>query len=199
MVSSIMSSVKGRAKRRDWQTSWRRQNPDAAKQRSSSSNRLRSLECVASGLTQRKLVESKRLSRKPIVNAAEYKRNRYHDDIRFQLRVKLSNRLYEALVRVGATKDCSTSQLLGCSLTDFKSKMLASADGDMNGKHIDHIFPISMYQLPEESFKAMHWSNLRMVSGRINQQKGASLPAQSVALRVHRDRWPDGITEADLC
>lgn len=200
MVNSVISSVKTRARQRKRQAEWRASNPAAAKARSAASNADRSATCQDRGITQRQLVAERWDNRPAIVNAAEYKRNRYHSDIEFQLRVKLSNRLYEAISRIGVSKASSTCELVGCSLQELRIHLLNTTDDAvLEGKHVDHIFPISIYNLSSEQFKAMHWSNLRAVVPRTNQEKGDALPSRQLAQLVHRNRWPSSITEADLC
>ncbi len=70
----------------------------------------------------------------------------------------------------------------------------------LNDYHIDHIFPMTSYNLVDidEQKRCMHWSNLQMLSCTDNISKSNRLPTRTEAARVHRCRWPRAISESDL-
>ena len=65
------------------------------------------------------------------------------------------------------------------------------------GHHVDHIFPLARFGEHEEH-KMMHYSNLQLLTSKENQSKSARLPTKDMAARVHRDHWPDEITEDSM-
>jgi 5-methylcytosine-specific restriction endonuclease McrA len=143
----------------------------------------------------------------PKVRRKDYRRNRYQNDPEYRLRCKLSVRLREAFLSQTAgdgavRKDCekeSTATLIGCSFGELRTYLESTANGkEFVAAHIDHIFPLKVYNLQTESAKAMHWSNLQLLEGKANQSKNGKLPSLRLAQRVQRDRWPAAVTEADL-
>lgn len=101
-------------------------------------------------------------------------------DINYKLSSNLRSRLSKAIGR--NQKTCSAVRDLGCSLEDFKEHLKSKWQLGMtwsnygkNGWHIDHIVPISRFDLenPEELKKACHYTNLQPLWWRDNIVKGA--------------------------
>jgi 5-methylcytosine-specific restriction endonuclease McrA len=163
---------------------------------------------VKSAISTIKYMAYHNIKNVPKMRRKDYRRNRYQNDPEYRLRCKLSVRLREAFLSQtsgdGAVrKDCekeSTATLIGCSFGELRAHLESTSNGrKFVAAHIDHIFPLRVYNLQTESAKAMHWSNLQLLEGKANQSKNGGLPSRQLAQRVHRDRWPEGVTEADLC
>lgn len=99
-----------------------------------------------------------------------YRNNRYKNDIKFNLTIKLRRRLFMSLKRAKASKKNYTIKLLGCDLVYFKSyiesKFIDNMTWDdiLSGKiHIDHIIPCSSFNLEDEKEqeKCFNYTNLQ--------------------------------------
>lgn len=152
---------------------------------------------VASAISTVKYVAYHNLNGIPNVRPKDAKRMRYQTNAKFNIRCRLQSRLAEIFRGKGSLKGSTTPSLVGCSLDELKQHLLGS-DGTLEGKHIDHIFPISKYDLETQASMAMHWSNLRVCNAFLNQSKSDALPSLELAMTVRRDCWPSGISEDDL-
>ena len=108
----------------------------------------------------------------------EYIKNRNKIDPSFKLRKSLSRNLYLALRGIG--KSTHTLELLGCSVDSFKRHLEALFLPGMTweswgqyGWHIDHIKPISLFDLtdPEQQKICFHYSNMQPLWWRDNLSK----------------------------
>jgi hypothetical protein len=111
-----------------------------------------------------------------------YQKNRQRTDPEFAILIKLRKRLNNAL----KYKKASTKELLGAELDVVLNHLQKTAeenypgtDFDINnysGKewHIDHIRPLSSFNLVEESeqIKACHYTNLQILTAEDNFTKG---------------------------
>lgn len=113
---------------------------------------------------------------RPKIN--EYVRNRYQNDTQYRLTCVLRNRLYSTTRY--KRKAGSAVKDLGCTLGEFKiyleSKFLKGMSWDnwtYKGWHIDHIIPLSSFDLTkEEEFKkAVHYTNLQPMWSMDNHRK----------------------------
>lgn len=100
---------------------------------------------------------------------------KYKADDNLRVSRNLRARLYHLLKKQKATKKNKTLKYLGCSFIYFKSHIEKSFKDGMNwenyGKwHIDHIRPISKFDLTKEKniFKAMNYKNLQPLWARDN-------------------------------
>jgi hypothetical protein len=100
-------------------------------------------------------------------------------DINYKLSSNLRSRLSKAIAR--NQKTCSAIQDLGCSIEDFKKYLESKFTEGMswnnygkNGWHIDHIIPISSFDLhnPEELKEACYYTNLQPLWAKDNMRKG---------------------------
>lgn len=145
--------------------------------------------------------------------ASMREKERYHLDLQFRALKNTRNRFHHIMNSIGAIRRGKTADKIGCTPFELKEhlkstlskKALDSDDDewdidDTTNMHIDHIFPLSRYNLHEEEqqFRAMHYSNLQMLAARTNMIKSNKLPSLDMARRVERWAWPDDITEADL-
>jgi bacterioferritin-associated ferredoxin len=102
------------------------------------------------------------------------------ENINFRIAMSLRERLRSALK--GGTKNKKTLEYLGCSVERLKEHLEEKfADGmtwenyGRYGWHIDHIKPISLFDLSqeEEIKKACHYTNLQPLWAEDNMKKGA--------------------------
>lgn len=108
----------------------------------------------------------------------DYAMQRYNSDINFRL-IKIQRaRIRNALK--GLNKSQTTQELIGCTVEELKihleSKFTKGMTWDTYGKygwHVDHIVPISKFNLEDESElkRACHYSNLQPMWWRENLQK----------------------------
>ena len=113
----------------------------------------------------------------------QYKRNRYQNDVEYQIEVKLRNRIKHILRRFNSKKD-TTVALLGCSIKYFKHHIESQFDEGMTWEnyafdtwHIDHIMPCSSFDLTkeEEQKKCFHYTNQQPLWAEENMKKGTKI------------------------
>ena len=90
--------------------------------------------------------------------------------LRYRVKLKLSKRIYDALLSAGTVKRKITTDLVGCSAYDLveylKSKFTPGMSLDNYGEwHVDHIIPCAHFNLldEKEQLKAFHYSNLQPI------------------------------------
>lgn len=208
LVSKAITVVKNAAQHRRIAREKRRElqqtDPESLKAKNAKANAEYRDAAKLAGLTQAELAAQRKEARKdkPMHNAAEYNRMRYANDVEYRTRVKLSARIRAAVSAVGLSKSISTMQMMGgISVTDLVNELLETGRGDeltIEDSDIDHIFPVSRYNLATEQMKAMHWTNLRLCLPTPNKEKGNALPSFELALMVDRDCWPDSVSVSDL-
>lgn len=95
-------------------------------------------------------------------------KKRYKEDLDFKIKEVLKSHLRRALQ--GRSKESSVFKLLGCSLKEFKNHIESKFKKGMNwdnhgpiGWHIDHIKPLSRYDLTKKinQKKLFHYTNLQ--------------------------------------
>lgn len=113
---------------------------------------------------------------------ALWRKNRYHRDVPYRLANVLRARLNKALRK--DSKKGSFINDLGCSVGELKSHIermfltgMSWENWGQNGWHIDHIIPISSFDLTnrEQYLKAIHYTNLQPLWAKDNIRKGATL------------------------
>jgi cytidylate kinase len=129
-----------------------------------------------------KIDSGKIVKKKDSRDRREERRKRYASDINFKLSITLRTRLNAALKNVQKTG--SAIKDLGCSIEELKKyleskwqKGMAWDNYGKDGWHIDHILPISSFDLsnPEELKKACHYSNLQPMWARDNFKKSDTI------------------------
>lgn len=114
-------------------------------------------------------------------NARE--RARYASDPQYAIEKRLRASLTQALRRAGVRKTTKSFDLVGCSLQDLKrhleSRFLPGMSWDNGDVHIDHIRPVSSFDLtdPEQQHQCFHFTNLQPLWKRDNLRKGNRWPA----------------------
>jgi hypothetical protein len=100
----------------------------------------------------------------------------------------------------GSKKDTDkTFKLIGKSVDELHSHLLNQLRPEDNRKiklyQVDHIFPIASFaNTAEPTQRAMHYSNLQLLTAEENLDKRAKLPTKAMAARVDPSSWPTGIT-----
>jgi hypothetical protein len=121
-------------------------------------------------------------NRTPQVRARNnaYQHQRYHTDPAYRLKCILRANFRQALKLGRAPKTGSVTNLLGCTLDEFKvyieSLFLPGMTWDHGGQiHIDHIRPCASFDLTDvgQQRECFHYTNLRPVWCAENQRKGS--------------------------
>lgn len=108
----------------------------------------------------------------------KYIRDKYSNDLQFKFKCVLRSRLLIALK--GKQKSDRTLKLIGCTIPVLKihienqfEKGMTWDNWEYYGWHIDHIIPISLFDLTnkEEVLKACHYTNLHPMWQLENQSK----------------------------
>ena len=88
-----------------------------------------------------------------------------------------------------------TFDLIGCTNEFLKLHLESEVEAGktLRDYEIDHIFPLSAYDMKTEQRKAMHWTNLQLLSKKLNNRKNKRLPLQDMALKVDREMWPSSV------
>ena len=115
-----------------------------------------------------------------------YNKKKYRTNPGFNLRLRLSNRIRDALTTSNVTKRNRTVDYLGISIPEFKNHLekqfyVNKKTGEMMGWnnmskwHIDHIIPCYSYDLtnPDAQKKCFHYTNLRPMWAEENLKKGS--------------------------
>jgi hypothetical protein len=131
----------------------------------------------------KKMRESEKQSR--IKNSHKrnlYNKNRRQIDPLYKLKCNTRTLIYKAIITNNYIKKSKTTNILGCSIEDFKlyleSKFEAWMNWDNYGKYngqpnygwdIDHIIPSSSANTEEELIKLNHYTNLQPLCSYINR------------------------------
>lgn len=103
---------------------------------------------------------------------------KYQSDLTYKMKNIIRNRLRIALK--SGTKKSKTMDLLGCSLSDFKSYIESKFEVGMtwdnwsiNGWHVDHVKPLDSFDLTDEKqlAEACHYSNMQPMWADENRKK----------------------------
>jgi hypothetical protein len=178
-------------------------DPEALRAKSKKNSDAFGAAAELAGLTRTELAAQRKEARKnkPKFNEANYRKHRYAEDDQFRVRCKLSVRLREAMVAVGSPDHGSIVDMVGVPMAVLKEELVATGKSEglaIATSDIDHIFPISRYDMRTEAHKANHWTNLRLCEPKLNKEKCNALPSMDLALMVDRDRWPASVSVSDL-
>jgi hypothetical protein len=102
----------------------------------------------------------------------------------FKLRLTLRNRLRCALKRIGEARNITQKQK---ELLQDEDRLRARIEETWTeGCHIDHIFPMSLYDLSDKSNlnRCCSFSNLKAMKASDNLSKGSHLPTKAMANKV---------------
>jgi len=129
-----------------------------------------------------KLKDRKKTEDKVVGKRTKYyrdkKREKYINDPQFRIIVKIRNRVSQVLK--GKMTSGSKLRDIGCTPKQLKKHIEKQFTEDMtwdnwsqNGWHLDHIKPLSSFDLTEESqfLKASHYTNIRPMWAKDNLKK----------------------------
>jgi hypothetical protein len=108
-----------------------------------------------------------------------------------RLKTRIGNRIRRELK--GIDKQAPTMQIVGCSIEFLKqwleSQFRRGMTWDNYGDkwHIDHIIPVSEYDLtdPAQLRQAFNWQNMRPLSAKANMKKGSKIVICQECLPLH--------------
>lgn len=105
---------------------------------------------------------------------------RKKNDPSFVIELTLRNRIYAALNARGKKKAAKSTELLGCTISEFKKHLenLFAPGMSWNNKkewHLDHIQPCASFDLSkkEEQLKCFHYTNYQPLWSIENYKKGS--------------------------
>lgn len=112
------------------------------------------------------------------IKKAEYKKNRYSNDIIFNLKERCRSRTRAFFKWKGKTKSKTTEELLGCDWETLKIHIECQFVDGMNWDnrdlwHIDHIIPISSAETEKEVYVLSNYKNLQPLWAEDNLKKGS--------------------------
>ena len=149
-------------KRREISKNWKKNNPDKVKERSKKTY-----------LRIRRTEEFRERQRK-------YQNKKYQEDKQYAISKRIRARIRKAIKR--QNKSPKTQDLLGCSWSELRKHLESQFHDGMSWENfsewdIDHIIPISAWDLEDEIQlkKACHFSNLKPLWRKLNQQKSDHL------------------------
>mgnify|MGYP004213651061 CR=1 FL=1 len=183
-VSSIMKAVVQKAKARNRARAWKNANPTRKKSNDDA-------------YYQKKLNGHQPKQVAPY-NAAARNKERRRTDQKFLVVSRLRTRLGEFMRLKNGTKADGTVNLIGCSQDALAARLKTEQEHRGVDKYaIDHIFPMEMQDIEslDGQKRAMHFSNLQVLTPHENVNKGDKLPTKAMAAKVERWAWPPGITE----
>jgi len=129
-------------------------------------------------------IKKYRIDNREIINksALKYYYDRIDRDNLFYLSFKIRNLVRISIKKKGYSKKSKTTEILGCSIVDFKTYIESKFENWMSwdnhglyngmiryGWDIDHIIPISSAKTEEEIIKLNHYTNLRPLCSFINR------------------------------
>lgn len=134
--------------------------------------------------------------------AAAGERRRYAQDPQARIRSSANARMSNVLRgKAGQKQTAAFEAAVGCSVAEFRSHLEALfVDGmswenrGRHGWHIDHVIPISSFDLtdPSERARAYHFSNTQPLWADANRRKARSIPMDGRTLRRSADRRHPG-------
>lgn len=117
---------------------------------------------------------------RPKGRQSEYQKNKKSVDVQFKIASDIRTRLYIGLKAVGTGKVGCVVKNIGCSIEELKAHIeeqfkpgMSWDNWSRHGWHIDHIKPLSSFDLTEESqlIEACHYTNLQPLWAEENKKK----------------------------
>jgi hypothetical protein len=145
-------------------TEWRKNNPEYRKKYYEENY-------------EKELVYAREKSKEKKDYFRNWTKQKYKTDVLFSLKSKLNCRLHKVLKRKNFKKKYKFSDILGCSLEEFKlyfeSKFTEGMSWELMGReiHIDHIIPCASAKTEEEMIKLFHYTNLQPLWAKDNMSK----------------------------
>ena len=113
----------------------------------------------------------------------KWQNDKYHSNIIHKLKKNISSNINISLLKNKFKKNSRTTEILGCSIEEFKNHLESQFESWMNWDNhggrvvegenttwdIDHIIPLSSSQTKEELFKLHHYSNTQPLCSLTNR------------------------------
>lgn len=123
------------------------------------------------------------------------RRKRYQEDFVYRLECVFRSRTRDAFIAQGVKKQYRSTEMLGCTPSEFKKHILGNLQPGMTEEnygtvwHIDHTRPCAGFNLVdhEQVRQCFHWSNLMPMFADKNRQKGPASYARRRLLFHDRD------------
>lgn len=197
LVQRAIAKVLRKAKSHDRSSRWNNANRDRISKASSSLYFTKRDQRIRETTEYRKN-NKEHLMQKQVKREKE----RRDTDAQYHTAVLLRQRIRGALMRFKdgkSVKKNTTAELTGVSFQDVVRHLGIdnSQVGKQSGNDIDHIFPVTAYDLsdPEQQRMCFNVSNLQIMNNITNKSKSNKLPSLSDAMKVQRWCWPHGVTE----
>lgn len=122
---------------------------------------------------------------------ADHIRKRRHNDPIFRLRSTIGSLIANSLSNSGFKKTSKTADILGCTFKEFVNYIESQFAEGMTWSnrhlwHLDHIVPISQAQTIGQVMLLNHYTNLRPLWAKDNQQKAAKLTEESLVHPLYK-------------
>jgi len=131
---------------------------------------------------EKKKISQKRWRDKNPSYYRDYQQNRLKTDLIFNLSRSIRTRISKAISRQKFRKKSKTSDILGCSFSDFKIYIESKFEywmswenrglynGEFNhGWDLDHIIPISTAKNEEDIIRLNHYTNFQPLCSKVNR------------------------------
>lgn len=110
----------------------------------------------------------------------DYRKKRLSEDPILIMKDRISNKIRRSLNNLGIKKSKTTSQILGCSLENFKIYLESLFEDGMSWQNrnmwdLDHIVPISFAENENEVILLNHYTNLRPLWKKDNLSKSNNI------------------------
>lgn len=179
---------KNKEKHHNWIVEYCKKNKEKIKQyKGKNAYRYRELNKLSARRrysANKDIINARKRERRKRLRGVEYQqfKERAKQDVSLAIRLKLRSRFRQAVkegYRSGKIID-----MLGCSIQEFRAHIESKFQEGMTwsnwtqyGWHIDHIMPLSSFDLtdPNEVAKSMHYSNMQPLWWHENLSKGSKI------------------------
>lgn len=205
MVQKVIGRVKTKAKNRARERDRNQINPEANRTRAKTwkeENRARAKATDARYYSEnrdQKCADMKtyRENNKHTLRtkARVREKERRETDSAFVITCRMRARLGAFTREHNVPKAGNTFTLIGKSPDELRQYL--EKDGlQVRETQCDHIFALASFdiQLASHQARAMHWSNLQLLTQQENKDKSDKLPTKAMAAKVDPACWPDGVT-----
>lgn len=197
LVQRAIAKVIRKAKSHDRSSRWKAANRDRTKATSANLYQQKREQRIAETTEYRKKNRG-HLMAKQIMREKE----RRDTDEQYHTAILLRQRVRAAIARQAngkTVKNETTAALTGATPGEVAVRLgiTAYSIGKASGNDIDHIFPVTKYDLtdPQQQKMCFNISNLQLLNNVKNKSKSDDLPTLAAALTVERWCWPPGVTE----
>ena len=129
-----------------------------------------------------------------MANLAKYKRKRYHSDMNYRTRRRLSSQMHKFIT--GRVKKSRMRKLVGISAEEcrqhIEAQFLEGMSWDNYGQwHVDHIVPCDSFDLTdaEQQRECFHYTNVQPLWGEENTRKHATITPYVAQRKWTGEEW----------